>query len=147
MQWGPAGWKFLHTITFAYPDQPTLQQQRSATDLFTSLQDMLPCPACQGHYQEFLKQNPIPVSNAVDLQKWLVNLHNSVNQRLQKPLVTYEQAKQMYTTPTSESKASPTLVFVVLGLFVLLMILITVSSVAQKTNSALDRFGTVTVNL
>lgn len=123
MEWGPAGWKFLHIITFAYPDQPTLQQQKAAMDLFSSLQFMLPCPACQGHYQEFFKQNPIPVTNAVDLQKWLVNLHNSVNQRLQKPLVTWEQAKSMYTKPSflQPKKSSSISLSMIFGVVILLV--------------------------
>lgn len=95
--WGPSAWKFLHSLTFSYPDTPTLEEQTNAEKLFTSLKYLLPCSSCRDHYISELNNNPPDTSSKLRLSSWLVDLHNRVNVRLGKPIVSMAQATQMFS--------------------------------------------------
>ena len=41
--WGPVAWTLLHTISFNYPVNPTLEQKHQYRNFILSLQDVLPC--------------------------------------------------------------------------------------------------------
>jgi hypothetical protein len=85
--WGPGAWKFLHEITFFYPDHPSEVQQTQAQHLFQSLRTLLPCEECRLHYDAELTKYP-PLTKSKDtLSQWLIDLHNRVNARLGKPIV------------------------------------------------------------
>lgn len=100
--WGPAAWKFLHTATFAYggPDGiASHEEQAAAKNLFESLRLMLPCKDCCSHYCGALQKRPLTshvLKNRDNLSRWLVDLHNDVNERLGKPIVSFEEAVGLY---------------------------------------------------
>lgn len=97
--WGPALWNSLHTMTFHYPDQPSETDQRHYSEFFHSLQHVLPCENCRQHFGRALTQtHPLQpaLKNQETLTRWLVDLHNSVNVRLGKPVVSYESVKEKY---------------------------------------------------
>ena len=96
--WGSSAWKFLHAVTFAYPESPTTHHRTAAVQLFKSLLHMLPCGECCTNYQnEFSEENITPHLKSRDsLSRWLVILHNNVNRRLGKPEMTYEQVEAVY---------------------------------------------------
>jgi hypothetical protein len=98
MDWGPAAWKFLHTVTFAYPHNPSLEQQRAADAMFSSLGALLPCDRCKDHYQNEFALHPPDTRNGATLSAWLVDLHNRVNARLGKPQFSYAQAAKTYAS-------------------------------------------------
>lgn len=98
-EWGPAAWKFLHAVTFAYPDVPTLAEQLAAEQLFTTcLRTLLPCQRCREHFDSELRAHPPDTRSRATLSAWLVDLHNRVNLRLGKPTVTYAQAEAAYSS-------------------------------------------------
>lgn len=88
--WGPPAWFFLHSVTLAYPDEPTPEEKRDMSTFFQSLSKILPCHACQKHYSEHLHKYPVDSSLASkkSLVNWLVVLHNQVNLALGKATVT-----------------------------------------------------------
>lgn len=97
--WGPLLWKAMHIITFNYPEQPTYDDKQQMRQFFWYLALVLPCSACRQHFQQVLKDtNPIEnhLESRNDLTRWLVNVHNQVNQRLGKAILSYEQAVQLY---------------------------------------------------
>ena len=79
--WGPPAWKFLHTITFNYPDKPNQSEIDITYLFFSSLSEMLPCKICQQHFKQYLTKYPIQdaLLSRDGLINWLVNLHNHVN--------------------------------------------------------------------
>ena len=95
-EWGPAAWKFLHIVSFSYPDNPSVQETRDAEALFWSLKNLLPCQACREHYESELELHPPDTRSRLTLSSWLVDVHNRVNQRLQKPLFSYADAEKIY---------------------------------------------------
>lgn len=136
--WGPNLWNSLHSITFDYPDQPTTQDQQQYKQFFHSLKYVLPCAACRKHYSHGLEVTmPIDpaLKNRDTLTRWLVQFHNSVNERLGKPVVTYESVKDKYEAmrgkcqlPTScnarARKKTDSLLYVVIILLILVILLV-----------------------
>jgi len=94
--WGPAAWKFLHAATFSYSDNPTMEEKNGAEQFFKSLQYMLPCKQCKDNFISEINESPPDVKSKDALSQWLVNIHNKVNVRLQKPIMTYDKAKNEY---------------------------------------------------
>lgn len=96
--WGPYFWFTLHTITLAFPDNPSYQEKRHFNDFFLSLQNVLPCKLCQEHYRQHLQEFPVAshLDNKEALVKWCFILHNKVNTSLKKPIFTYDEFKDKY---------------------------------------------------
>ena len=96
--WGPYFWFTLHTVTLAYPNNPTYEDRRHYNDFFLSLQNILPCNLCKQHYKEHLREFPVSthLDNKEDLVKWCFNLHNKVNISLNKDLFSYDDFRDKY---------------------------------------------------
>ena len=97
-EWGPLLWKFLHACTFAFPENPTREETLAFEKLIESLPKIIPCPDCKAHFTDFLKVSPPQATCGDVLDKWLVDFHNTVNKRLNKPVITLAEASQMYNT-------------------------------------------------
>ena len=96
--WGPAAWKFLHTITFAYPNQPTLEDKRNYKLFFENIGNVLPCPMCKIHFSQNLKKHPIEfaLESKNNMIKWLIDFHNEVNKSLGKRIYSYKEVYDVY---------------------------------------------------
>lgn len=90
--WGPAGWHFMHAVTMTYPEVPSDQDKERYRIFFESITAVLPCPACRRHYQENLKKLPIRLESRSDLFKWLIDIHNEVNKKNKKRILSYDEA-------------------------------------------------------
>jgi len=90
--WGPAGWHFMHAVTMTYPEVPSDQDKERYRIFFESITAVLPCPACRRHYQENLKKLPIRLESRSDLFKWLIDIHNEVNKKNKKRVLSYDEA-------------------------------------------------------
>lgn len=105
--WGPSAWKFLHTLTYSYPDEPSLLEQQHAENLFQSLSFLLPCEKCREHYVREITNNPPNTTSKATLASWLVDIHNRVNIRLGKPIFSILQADQAYNSICTADCSSP----------------------------------------
>jgi FAD-linked sulfhydryl oxidase len=87
--WGNGAWIFLHCISYTYPEIPSKKEEKYYCSFFNNLGYVIPCPNCRKHYQEYLKQFPCSkfLKNKSSLSKWLFELHNYVNFKLNKPLI------------------------------------------------------------
>jgi len=57
----------------------------------------LPCPLCSGHAMAYFKKNNYNrVKTLSQLRQFLFLFHNNVNQRLDKPLMGYEEQQLLY---------------------------------------------------
>lgn len=59
--WGPAMWHFLHTMSFNYPNQPTVLQKKQYRDFILSLEHVLPCKYCRINFKDNLKKFLLPI--------------------------------------------------------------------------------------
>ena len=95
-QWGPAAWLFLHSVSFQYPENPTVQDKNNYKIFFESLQNILPCPNCREHYQKNIQENPMNLESRESLIKWVIDLHNAVNKKNSKKEYSYDEVKDLY---------------------------------------------------
>ena len=96
--WGPVVWHALHYITLGYPVNPTAKNKEKYKQFFTLLSDVLPCSVCAKHFEENLVNMPLDdkvLENKESLIKWLIDFHNIVNEKNNKPIIMYEEARQL----------------------------------------------------
>lgn len=105
--WGPSAWKFLHTTSFAYPLEPTDEHKKEYKAFFNSLQFVLPCSLCRDSYKLFINGDIDPKLKLTDevfknretLTRWLYDLHQAVNKKLDVDYgITYEDVVERYET-------------------------------------------------
>ena len=100
VKFGPYYWGVLHLACLGGIDPAALQ---ALVSLFPAI---LPCGTCGVHFAEVINDNPLPETDDTDaLFKWSVDVHNTVNERLKKPLVTYEDALKHWLTMPAEAPA------------------------------------------
>ena len=96
--WGPHGWKFMHFVSLGYPENPSQEDKRQYKEFYESLQHILPCGACAQNYKLNLQRTPI--DNSLDsrdtLIKWVIDIHNRVNQETGKKTLIHEEALNLY---------------------------------------------------
>ena len=98
--WGPVAWTLLHTISFNYPVNPTLEQKHQYRDFILSLQDVLPCGTCRKNLKTNFKQLPLNMCHMDSrdtFSRYIYNLHELVNRMLKKKSgLTYCDVRERY---------------------------------------------------
>jgi hypothetical protein len=104
--WGKSGWIFLFSVAMGYPNDPDFQQTNNYKRFFTCLQYVLPCAVCRRNFSDHLNYLPIEpyLSNRKQLVRWVLKVHNMVNQHLGKhPIgMEYVFAKYLNTSDRFE---------------------------------------------
>jgi hypothetical protein len=97
----------MHIVALGYPSNPTYSDKKAAKDFFESLQFLIPCPICREHYSKFLQDQAIApfLDRRQDLFRWTVDLHNNVNQSLNKPRVSEQEAIAYYSRLGKRSRS------------------------------------------
>jgi hypothetical protein len=97
-EWGPSAWKFLHTVTFAYPIEPDEETKNNFKNLFSNLRYTLPCSFCRNYYKqiyEYIVIDPY-LESRNGLTFWLFIVHNIVNRKLNRDLANFEDVVVEY---------------------------------------------------
>ena len=135
-EWGPAAWKFLHSATFAVPKRLSPEQQHAFKTFFTYLPDVLPCAICREHYKQYVLNHPIQTSTREELSKWLVGVHNNVNEITNKPRISYECACQKYSythqKPTSNRTWAIRMIQITVALTFIIGVVIVITLMVQS---------------
>jgi FAD-linked sulfhydryl oxidase len=97
--WGPKLWFMMHTMSFNYPVSPTYNDKVNMKTFFEILKFVIPCDACRDHYTTHLSNMPVDnyLNTKENLIMWVLKLHNSVNEMLNKPTWTLEQTIEHYS--------------------------------------------------
>lgn len=61
-------------------------------DFLQSLGRVLPCKKCRPNYEKYISDHPFDLRSRDHLVRWMIDLHNDVNKRLGKPILSYEEA-------------------------------------------------------
>lgn len=99
--WGPALWFSLHNGARHYPNNPSNTTMIGMKKFIQGLPYIIPCYDCSEHTKKFINSKTNSdindsVSSKEKLFEFYVDLHNSVNYKLGKPVLTYYEAKKLY---------------------------------------------------
>lgn len=96
--WGPHFWFVLHLVSFHYPDPPNTFDKESFKAFYHAIKEILPCAKCRKHYKTYLSQYPIEpnLDKRIDLIRWVNQIHNFVNVKLGKPVLTDAEVFAIY---------------------------------------------------
>ena len=132
--WGPGLWLTLHSITYAYPENPASTDVNQHRTFMTSLQHVLPCQGCREEYTKYISESPPNLSTKDNFIQWMVDFHNHINKRLHKRTLTRAQADKLYDniyTPSifsifslNNTLSNPSNLFIVLIICIIVIIYI-----------------------
>jgi len=98
--WGPCIWLFLHTMSFNYPNKPTVEDKHHYRDFVLQLQHILPCGKCRTNLTKNLKKLPLTdehLENRDSFSRYIYTLHEVVNKMLKKVShLTYDQVRDRF---------------------------------------------------
>lgn len=101
-KWGPHLWYYLHTVAANFPTNPTEQEVHDMKLWLKTLSTTIPCKKCSFHYKNFIDnyENFLEdiCKNKKKLFEFLVDCHNEVNKRNNKPELSYKEARELYPT-------------------------------------------------
>jgi len=104
--WGKHGWIFLHSVTMAYPDNPSENDKQNYKSFFHLVSLVLPCNVCREHLKQYM--NEIPIDKYLTCKKklveWLITIHNKTNQSLGKPILSYQEVIEIYKKLYNENE-------------------------------------------
>lgn len=100
LQWGPHLWMYMHFAAANYPDNPTEQDIKEMIEWLCSLPVTIPCDSCRKHFRRYIEKSkhqlPYICKDKQKLFNFLVDIHNKVNERNQKPILNYDEARKIY---------------------------------------------------
>lgn len=104
-------WNLMHQLPFAIKkwDAATAMKLKLFYEVWVT--ETMQCSYCRGHYQNWIKEHPVEVTNRGSLNWWLFSLHNDVNKRSAKPQFEWSKYNQRwgsndYQSPESNTKNS-----------------------------------------
>lgn len=116
--WGPNLWGTLHLLCLA---------GTATSEFIYAFAEVIPCPRCAAHFKELINEVPFPNgAEPLELFKWSVSIHNMVNERIGKPIVSVNEALTLWTTPVvDEVVETPSFQFdFKIALIIVLMVII-----------------------
>ena len=134
--WGECAWKFLHYVTFAYPDNPSEQDRTNYKNFFMQLVYVLPCKVCQLNYRKHIERLPLTnreLSSKISLVKWLFNIHNEVNHSMGKPILGFEKFLALYQNKSKCKNINlGTVLTIILIIFLVVFLIIFLSYTRRR---------------
>ena len=96
--WGPHYWFVLHTIALNYPKNPNNVTKRKYYDLISNLPLFIPNQDISDEFVILLNKYPvIPyLDNNNTFSKWVHFIHNRINEKLNKPIISYNEFLMNY---------------------------------------------------
>ena len=89
--WGPMGWMTLHSISLNYPENPVYEDKLIVKRFLDKFAESITCNSCKVHfqamYQSYIRSHPDWADSRFDLFLFMARAHNTVNKRLDKPLI------------------------------------------------------------
>jgi hypothetical protein len=93
---GPCAWKFLHAVSFTYPENPTELDKERYREFYSLLMHVIPCPGCRMSYAQKWNTYPIQLESREALSKWVYDIHDKVNTSVGKKSPPFSEVKRLY---------------------------------------------------
>ena len=98
--WGPPFWHYLHTMSFNYPVEPTMEDKKHYRSFILSLKYVLPCRFCRQNIRTNFKHLPLTMDqmkNRDTFSRYVYDLHELVNKMLKKESgLSYADVRERY---------------------------------------------------
>ena len=95
--WGPITWKALHMLTLKIKANKFKEKQKELFNIIIKICASLPCPECAFHASYLIKKYKIENMNEKKkLILYMFNLHNSVNKKNGKNILSYKEFINIY---------------------------------------------------
>ncbi len=98
--WGPGMWVFLHTMSFNYPEKPTMAEKKHHRDFVYNMVHILPCIHCRTNLESNLVKYPLTMKHLKDrntFSRYIYKLHEMINGMLgKKSGLSYTDVKNKY---------------------------------------------------
>ena len=106
--WGPGFWFSLHNGALKYPDEPAPLWKDRMKSFIIGIPVMLPCEKCAFHAAAYI-ESQYPnldeiVKNKNTIFNFFCNFHNIVNEKLNKPTISVEDAYKFYSNNFNVTK-------------------------------------------
>jgi len=96
-QWGSITWILLHTLAEKIKEDCFVKHRDYLIGLVPKICMVLPCPSCSAHCTQYVKKIRMQnIKTKGDYITFLNQFHNTVNQRLRKPMVTLRECREKY---------------------------------------------------
>lgn len=97
-RWGPYAWYKFHKKPVRYPETPCKCDIKCITQYYYKIfPKYIDCSSCKKEYMRLIEAHPIKANSDFELYMWTVKIHNMVNIKLGKPVVSDTQAYYMWT--------------------------------------------------
>jgi hypothetical protein len=97
-------WAAIHGVACRY-ESGDRHVSDGVVEFYKSIGHVVGCKTCQKHYYTFLEENPIPRDGG--LFTWTVKLHNTVNEKLGKPIVSDSEAENIWFNTNATNSRGP----------------------------------------
>lgn len=98
--WGPSMWHYLHTMSFNYPVEPTMQQKHQYRKFMFEIKNVLPCGKCRTNLVNNFKKHPLQMRDMKSREtfsRYVYELHELVNTMLDKKSgLSFQDVKERY---------------------------------------------------
>jgi mitochondrial FAD-linked sulfhydryl oxidase len=95
---GRASWAYLHSLAAYYPAKPTQFEQQRMKRFMEDYAKLYPCGYCSDRTVEELQRRPPDTSSQSAFAIWMCEVHNEVNERLNKPLFDCSKVDERWRT-------------------------------------------------
>lgn len=96
--WGPHYWFFLHTVAITYPKYPNAVTKKKYYEFIQNLPLFIPVEKMSKDFENLIDKYPITpyLDNRDSLIRWVHFIHNKINEKLEKPLISLDKFIVLY---------------------------------------------------
>uniref|UniRef100_A0A6C0E8H2 thiol oxidase n=1 Tax=viral metagenome TaxID=1070528 RepID=A0A6C0E8H2_9ZZZZ len=94
--WGPRQWYWYHIMSYNAPDKCDKKETQIYIETLILMTKLLPCDKCYNHFNKMCREKKLNFTGKEEMITWFIDVHNQVNIRLKKPIVTREDADKIY---------------------------------------------------
>ncbi len=91
--WGKHYWFFLHTIAITYPLHPNEVTKKKYYEFIQNIPLFIPSRKLGDEFIRYLEKYPVSsyLDSRLDFMKWVHFIHNKINEKLDKPKITFQE--------------------------------------------------------
>lgn len=91
-------WSLLHTIAAKYPMRPTSEDKANMQEFIKLISILYPCSYCAKEFRDDIKDMPPKLDSRKTLALWFCQIHNKVNDKLNKPQFDCSKVDERWRT-------------------------------------------------